>query len=808
MRLVGKRVLGRAVEQYSLLQIEAGEQAVGDLNSAEQLLATFHDLLRPRRELRLSGALSEHISLEISCVLGQLCFYIWAPTRSIKIIEGKVRQLYPGSRLKEQTQDYSHRLRRPLVLSGELVLAQNQRLPTAGQSLQPSDALKAIVASISKIDHEDEEIWIQILIRPARGWKGRGSSSTARARRTKQIDGKGIIDKLNYAANFFSALAHSNSKSREKQVADGANRQILDSDAKTGRPAYSTKIRLVYCGQDERTARLRLQALAAAFRNISGQSFNSFKLDKLSLNRERQLEYYARFFIDKGFRLNSQELAGLFNLKYSSHSDRTYQATDSNRLAAPNHIATSDTDSDKSVSLFGLATVNGSKKVIGLKRADRTRHLYIVGEAETGKSSLLELLMLSDIYYDQGFALIDPHGDLAETVLKFIPRRRYDDVVYLNFSDVHHPISFNPLRNIYPSLISHLEVDLITAFKRLFGELWAPKTEYLLRHIILALLDFDDATLLDVPHLLKDESFRREVAAKINDPEVRDFWQHEFSDWARQNQEIVMMILNRVGDFLANPIIRNVVDSPSSTFSLRQIMDEQKIFIVNLDRKLLGEVNSSVLGELVMAKLRLGAAGRASQVDSAQTKPFYVYIDEFSTLATDSFSIALTETKRLNLNFTLADSSLLNLNPKTQHDILTQIGSLISFRLDETDVKLVDNYFQPRFKKTELLHLPSRSFAARLIVDGEKTPPFWAQLLNLPQAPDGNYQRVIERSRTLFANNLSLSRSRTKTVAQPVLIKRIFRLVSKGQARSNVGRLATDGAKRMADNEEKITKLH
>jgi hypothetical protein len=296
--------------------------------------------------------------------------------------------------------------------------------------------------------------------------------------------------------------------------------------------------------------------------------------------------------------------------------------------------------------LFGVTNFRGDNRVFGMLRADRGRHVYILGQTGTGKSGGLELLTLSDIYFDQGFAVIDPHGDYAQHILSFIPERRVDDVVYFNPADTAHPIGFNPLEINDPTLKGHISSELVGVLKRLFAESWGPRLEYILRYTLLALLDYPNSTMLDITRMLTEKNFRKDVITYIDDPVVKNFWTTEFASWNDKfASEAVAPVLNKVGAFTANPMIRNIIGQPKSTFNIRQIMDQGKILIVNLSRGLMGEDNAGILGAMMVTKIQLASMGRAD-IPETERRPFYLYVDEFQNFATDSFAVILSEARK------------------------------------------------------------------------------------------------------------------------------------------------------------------
>ena len=383
------------------------------------------------------------------------------------------------------------------------------------------------------------------------------------------------------------------------------------------------------------------------------------------------------------------------------------------------------------------------------------RHVYILGQTGTGKSGALELLTISDIYYDQGFAVIDPHGDYAQHVMSFIPERRVKDVVYFNPADTSHPIGFNPLEISDKTLKGHISSELVGVLKRLFAESWGPRLEYILRYTLLALLDYPNATMLDITRMLTEKKFRAQVITHIDDPVVKNFWTTEFASWNDKfATEAVAPVLNKVGAFTANPMIRNIIGQPKSTFNIRQIMDEGKILIVNLSRGLMGEDNAGILGAMMVTKIQLAAMGRAD-IPEEKRRQFYLYVDEFQNFATESFATILSEARKYALNLTVANQYISQMEQPVRDAVFGNVGTIVSFRVSPDDAPFLTKYFEPQFEAADLIQQHSRFFFISMMIEGEKAPAFSAKTLDLPQTKEDHSADIIQQSRKLYARDVN-----------------------------------------------------
>jgi len=751
----------RMHHEHCLLMLEIPRENDKKELAAEQMLAALHGILRSKRELRLSGTLQEHISLEIAAKGQRIRFYIWTPKHLQAFVEGQIYAQYPTVQITEVEEDYSERqLAQEVIHTAELTLSENETMPIKTFPSFEVDPLASITATLAKLDKESEEMWIQIMARPiADDWHRRGAKMVARIRGGRGVIGAGGTATLNYAGQAFAALIRPPEGGGKEggtaalELSERDKARITAIETKTQKLGYQVKIRLMYAGNDSRTARLRMQALVGAFKQFNTTNLNGFKIKSTSFKQDKQLEYQTRFFIDHGFILNIEELASLFHLPHTTVETPSIVWATTKTAEPPANIPIAELGYEEGISLFGVTNFRGDNTVFGIRRGDRDRHIYILGQTGTGKSGALELLTISDIYYNKGFAVIDPHGDYAQHVLKFIPANRIDDVVYFNPADTDYPIGFNPLEISDPSLKGHISSQVVGVLKKLFAESWGPRLEYILRYTLLALLDFPNSTMLDITRMLTDRHFRADVIKYVDDPVVKNFWTKEFASWNDKfASEAVAPVLNKVGAFVANPMIRNIVGQPKSTFDIRQIMDEGKILIVNLSRGLMGEDNAGILGSLMVTKIQLAAMGRADMPEAKRT-PFYLYVDEFQNFATESFATILSEARKYGLNLTVANQYISQMGEEVRGAVFGNVGTVMSFRVSPDDAPFLQKYFEPEFEAANLIQQHSRFFVISMMIDGEKAPAFSAKTLNLPQPPDDNSAQIIELTRQRYSRN-------------------------------------------------------
>ncbi len=741
--------------------------------AAEQMFASLHGILRSKKELRMEGRLQEHVSFEIAAIGKQLKFYVWVPKHLQNFVEGQIYAQYPTVQIYEIEDDYAARdIKQPVSYSTTLALRDNDVLPINTFQNFEVDPLAAITATLSKLEQDNEEMWVQILARPLDdSWHKKSSNYASRIKSGGGLFAGNNSNFLSYVGQMFAALwrppEESTSSGGVKELSERDRSRITAIDEKSKKLGYQVKIRLVYLGPDKTTARLRMQAMIGTFKQFSTTNLNGFEVASSSFKNDKIAEYRARFFLDHGNILNIEELASVYHLPHTSVETPNIVWATAKTAEPPPNLPAVGTLPDEEISPFGTTNFRGSNIQFGARRSDRGRHIYIVGQTGVGKSGLLELLTLSDIFNNEGCVVIDPHGDYAANMLKYIPPHRVQDVVYFNPADREFPVGFNPLEVSDDNLKNHISSELVGVLKRMFDS-WGPRLEYILRYTILALLDYPDSTMLDITRMLTEKDFRAKVVANVQDPVVKNFWVNEFGSWNEKFMtEAVAPVLNKVGAFVANPLIRNIVGQPKSSFNIRQIMDEGRILIVNLSRGLVGEDNAAILGAMMVTKIQLAAMSRANIQDIEDRRPFYMYVDEFQNFATDSFSVILSEARKYGLNLTVANQFISQMSPEVKDAVFGNVGSIVSFRVGAEDGAGLQKYFEPQFESQDLIQLHNRNFVASMTIGGEKTPAFSATTLNIPPPQQDLSLQIIENSRKLYASSKEEVEKNIKLIAIP-----------------------------------------
>lgn len=729
--------------------------------AAEQLFASLHGILRDRKELRMSGGLQEHISFEIAAIEKLIRFYVWVPKHLQNFLEGQIYAQYPSVQIHTLDEDYTNReIRHSVVYTAELTLTDNEMLPIKTFQNFEVDPLAGITATLAKLEESTEEVWIQVLTRPiADDWHKRASQFSTRIR-----NGSASSDLLSGGGKFFLQALEALWKPPEQtgggatspELTERDKTRISEIEKKSTKLGYQVKIRIAYLGDNQIVAKQRMQALVGTFKQFNSTNLNGFKVSNASFRRDEIDKYRARFFIDRGFILNIEELASVFHLPHTNVETPNIVWA-SNKTAEPPAklpVISGDPEHDGQISAFGLTNFRGINHQFGLYRYDRSRHVYIIGQTGAGKTGLLELFALSDIYHKEGYAIIDPHGDFAVNNMHFIPADRIDDVVYFNPADTAFPLGFNPMEVYDPNQKNNISSEIIGVLKRMFGDSWGPRLEYILRYTILALLDHPNTTMLDITRMLTDKKFRKEVLASCKDGVVLNFWNIEFASWNEKFQaEAVAPVLNKVGAFTANPIIRNIIGQPKSTFNIREIMDEGKILIVNLSKGLIGEDNAGILGAFLVTKIQLAAMSRSDIERIEDRRPFYLYVDEFQNFATDSFATILSEARKYGLNLTVANQYVSQMQDTVRDAVFGNVGTTISFRVSADDAPLLSKQFEPQFEPNDLLQMHNRNFIINMVIKGEKSPAFSATTLTIPVSQTNYMQHIVDSSRRKYARD-------------------------------------------------------
>jgi hypothetical protein len=466
------------------------------------------------------------------------------------------------------------------------------------------------------------------------------------------------------------------------------------------------------------------------------------------------------------------------------------------------------------ITYFAETDARNKRVKFGIKAKDRTRHVYVIGKTGMGKSTMLENMAVQDITNGEGMCFIDPHGKTADLLLEYVPKERIRDVIHIAPFDTEFPISFNVLESV-DSEKRHLVVSgLMSTFKKIWEDAWSARMEYILTNTLLALLEAPGSTLLGVNRMLSDKEYRKEIISHVQDPSVKAFWVKEFANYTeRMAAEAVPAIQNKVGQFTANPLIRNMIGQSKSSFDFREAMDRRKIIIINLSKGRIGDENMKLLGGLLVTKIYLAAMSRADVPDrTAKLLPnFYLFVDEFQNFANASFADILSEARKYKLNLTIAHQYIEQMDDIVRPAVFGNVGTMITFRVGATDAEELEKEFSPVFVLEDLVNLGFTQIYLKLMIDGLSSQPFSATTLPPIPHPDSSYvKEIIDASREQFARPKAEVEEKIVAFHNPVVAPKGGSVKSTsvtGTSASKVGGIATASHSANAEVTAKAVKM-
>jgi len=751
-----KRLEWLSSQQYSIIRIDVPKNNEKAPLAAEQMFASLHGIYSE------SALFQNHMSFEIVSKDKYIRFFVYIPTHLKDFVEGQIYAQYPTVEINE-VEDYVKEvdLRGKNFASVELVPTKADVYPIKLFSDFEVDPISGITSVMSKLN-PGEEIWLQFVIRPIGDeWQEKGNKIIQSVKSGKKIGTSGIAQSLGGGIGIFLKLIFAQAvrpgadapKEAGPPVLSGAVEEALKGiEYKVQKLGYSTKIRIIAISSDPISAKIKTQGVAATFKQYNTTNGNGFKIGEIVLNDNLFYnEYVYRMFEDEGSIYNIGELASLYHFPHQTVETPNIVWSGSKKGEPPANLPMIDNMPEKEITIIGETTYRNVYKKFGIKMDDRRRHAYIIGKSGVGKSVLMENMALDDIREGRGVIVVDPHGEFADKVLACVPDERIDDVIVFDPADRAFPIAFNLLEHVEDDFKGMVASGFVGIFKKIFGFSWGPRLEHILRNTVLALLDYPDSTMLDIPRMLTEAGFRNRVVALVKDPVIREFWINEFGSYdSKFRTEAVSPILNKVGQFLATATIRNIVGQPQSTLDIRNIMDNKKIMVVNLSRGKIGEDNSALLGAMMITKIQLGAMSRAdTTVDHRPDS--YLYVDEFQNFATESFAVILSEARKYHLNLNIANQYVNQMPEEVRDAVFGNAGTIISFRVGGSDADYLVKEFEPVFEQNDLVNLDKYNVYIKLLIDGVSSPAFSARTLPPVDILTGNAEKVIALSREKYA---------------------------------------------------------
>lgn len=708
-----------------LLLIRIPQEIEKRVLAFEQLLVNIHEILHHHT-----------FTFEMTSYNQHIYFFTCIERKLKELIEGQIYAQYPFAEI-EEVNDYTN----PDVLKRgfagtELMLLRSDIIPIKTFKEFEGDSLSGIFSVMTKAE-EDEQIWVQVFVQPtADDWKLNFIRSWKM--------------KLNNVKLYFRIKNYFKLKSAKamREMEKEAYRHKADHHT------YRTAVRLAYVSTTKEKAQQKLNVLIKAYLQFNTIDLNGFKPTRIG-RMGNFLKNYQERIMPEGFNLSSLELASVYHFPHPDDVPHIVHVL-AKKAEPPRDLPREGAVDPKNVSFFGVTNFHNQNFKFGIKRTDRRRHLYMVGKSGTGKSKMLELLIYADILAGNGVGVLDPHGDLVDSVLKYVPEERIDDVVYFNPADYEFPIAFNPLEQVPQELRVRVTIGFIDIFKKLFGNNWTNRLEHVLRYTTLALLDSPNTTVLSILKMLSDKNYRQKIVARIQDSVIKNFWVNEFAAWSEKfDNEAIMPILNKVGQFVSTSLIRNMVGQTKNKINIQEIMDQGKIFLVRISKGNLGEENAALIGSMVVTKIQQAAMAR-TVIPEEQRRDFYLYCDEFQYFATDTFAEILSEARKYHLNLTMAHQYMGQLTHLIRTTAFGNVGTIINFRVGAEDAAILENEYTPVFKIRDIINLGVREFYIKMSVDGELRDSFSGRTLNVPMPEKDYTDEIIRRSREKYANPRSV----------------------------------------------------
>lgn len=702
--IIYSRLKKREQASLEMVTVEVKVQKDNEIkiDAAEQMFASFSSLKK-------SGFWSifevdDVLAFEIVAKKAEIRFYVSAPNKIIDLVEKTIYSYYPNADIKKVDEPNIF-TEKGEVAFGALITKEAPYFPLKTYKELATDSIAAITSAVSKMN-DDEGAIIQILIRPADSkWKKEGKSYVATTKKNE--------------ANPEKATFKTDAKLLER------------IDDKCSRPGFETAIRFVVSSPSKDMADLHLKNIKNAFVQFNSDQ-NSLTSAKISFKGGFMINFIYKFFpvFEIPFWpfgkttsiLTNDEIAGIFHFPNKTVETPHIQWLKAKTAAVPAEVPQSDG------TFLGYGYYRGVRRPVYLGFEDRRRHVYIIGKTGTGKSVLLEDMAVQDIKRGYGVCVIDPHGDLIDNIIQFIPPQRAEDVIYFDPSDTERPMGLNLLESHNEEQKHFLTTAIINLMYKLYDPqrtgIIGPRFEHAVRNAMLTVMSEPGTTFVEVVRVLTDPKYVQELLPKVQDPIVRRYWTDQIAQTSDfHKSEVLDYIVSKFGRFVTNKTMRNIIGQSKSAFDFRKVMDEGKILLINLSKGKLGEENSSFLGLVLIPKILVAAMSR-QEIPEEKRRDFFLYVDEFQNFATPDFATILSEARKYHLNLTVANQFIGQMDEEVKNAVFGNVGTLISFRVGVTDASYLQREFQPVFNEADLINVEKFHTYMKTIVNNEPVPPF------------------------------------------------------------------------------------
>lgn len=692
----------------------------------KDLIAPVEILLRNLHTVQdtLKG---EYITLEILATKGLIAFYASVPGKAASLLEKQITAQYPEASV-EEVDDPNIFPEHGATTAVQLSLKKEFAYPIRTYKNFESDTLNSLTNILSKLNENTEGAGVQICLRPVGdNWQKRGNQ-IAGAMKSGKFSGdslaKGVLKGLGGILTSSSAKEDVRKDKMPEPLTAAQERIIEAIGEKASKPGFEVVVRIVTAAPTTEEAKVNLNNVLSSFSQYTSD-INRFTINKLPESKILTQFIFRLFSLGKPDILNIEEIASLWHLPTSRLETPNIKWMRAKRLPPPSNLP-------KEGITLGKSIYRGVGNIIKMKDDDRRRHIYCIGKTGTGKTTWMQNLAYQDILAGKGVCVVDPHGDMTEWLLARIPKDRVDDVIHFYPPDMDRPMGLNMLEAATPNQKQEVVAQMIAIFYKLFdptgaGLVIGPMFEHYMRNAMLALLADDEsgATLVEIPRMFTDQEFRNQKLAKVTDPIVRQFWLQEYAQSQRgqQSAEMLSYVISKIGRFISNEMMRNIVGQAHSAFDFRDVMDNKKILLINLAKGLTGDINSDLLGFILVSKIQMAALSRAD-VPESERGDFYLYIDEFQNVTTDSISIILSEARKYHLNLIVAHQFIAQLDERIREAVLGNAGTMVSFTIGPSDVEVIGKQFAPEVSANDLINIENRNAYVKLLIDGAVSKPF------------------------------------------------------------------------------------
>ncbi len=733
------------------------------ISVAEQFFATISEI--SQNDFNHLLGIDDYISFEIAARGKNISFYINTPKRLQVLVEKHLHAQYPKAHI-EVTKIYNIFQKGSATAGAEVALQKDSIYSFKTYKAMESDPLNSITNSLSKLSPE-EGAAIQLLISPAgHKWQERPRKMASEIQQGKHPDtvasttfDKAFVGSMNILSSVIDEAFSTKKKNpntlpgmkdepKPIQLTPMQQELVKRLEEKSSKTGYKMNLRVVTSSPDKVLAESNLKNILASFMQFNLPPYNGFKV-KNSKSQKVVKDYVFRVFNNTKDVLSTEELASLWHLPTKFMETPNIKWVGAKKAAPPQNLPDSGL-------LLGFNNYRNEQQNVFIKRDDRRRHSYIIGRTGTGKTELMKSMAIQDVKNGEGLCIIDPHGDFVEDVLKYIPKERADDVVLFEPFNTERPLGLNMLEVKDPSQKDFVIQEMISIFYKLFPpEMIGPMFEHNMRNVMLTLMEDEEypGTIADIPRMFTDPDFQRYKLSKVQDPIVRSFWEKEM---AKTNDfhksEMLGYLISKVGRFVENSMMRNIIGQSKSAFDFRKVMDEGKILLINLSKGKTGEVNAKLLGLIIVSKLQMAAMSRAD-IPEEQRRDFYLYVDEFQNFVTDSFATILSEARKYRLNLIMAHQFLSQLsvekegssktNSTMREAVFGNTGTIISFRIGVEDAEIMAKEFAPVFNDFDVINIDRYNAYIKLMIDGTASRPFNMQTFPRPQGENAEMGQIV-----------------------------------------------------------------